>query len=408
MTNTDVLIIGAGPAGAVAGSIVNKNGFDVIIVEKTRFPRFVIGESLLPRCMESLEEAGFLSALKTQGYQEKYGAKFVKNGRICDFNFSENFTPGYTWTWQVPRDHFDRILTSEIQKIGIPLHFETTVTNIEFNKDYSIITTNNAENEQKRIKAKFIIDASGYGRVIPRLLNLEEPSNLPPRKSIFAHLQDTRRNDAHEPNRITIFLHKPDVWIWVIPFSDGRTSVGFVGNSTYLSDDKMNDNDFFDNLMMREPELAERFKDCKKTMPVTTLSSWSVKSKQLYGPGFVLAGNATEFLDPVFSSGVTLATVSGALSAQLVCRQLRNEVVDWQKEYTDYMMKGIDVFRSYVEAWYNGDLQDIFFAKNPIFAYQKQICSVLAGYVWDESNPFVKNHNKVLGSLAKVLKGEHV
>src|SRR5688572_30283182 len=104
----DVLVIGAGPSGTVAASIVNQQGFKVKIVEKLKFPRFVIGESLLPRCMEALEAAGFLEAIKKKGFQEKFGAKFVRDGLVCDFNFAESFTEGWKWTWQVPRAEFDQ------------------------------------------------------------------------------------------------------------------------------------------------------------------------------------------------------------------------------------------------------------------------------------------------------------
>src|SRR6187431_720499 len=124
----DVLVIGAGPSGTVAASIVHQAGFKVKIVEKVKFPRFVIGESLLPKCMEPLTEAGFLDALKQRGFQEKFGAKFVRDGKVCDFNFSENFTDGWTWTWQVPRAEFDQILSDEVQKMGVPVEFETGVT----------------------------------------------------------------------------------------------------------------------------------------------------------------------------------------------------------------------------------------------------------------------------------------
>ena len=104
----DVLVIGAGPSGTVAASIINKAGFKVKIVEKMKFPRFVIGESLLPRCMEALEEAGFLDAVKDKGFQEKFGAKFVRDGKVCDYFFADQFTPGWNWTWQVPRGEFDK------------------------------------------------------------------------------------------------------------------------------------------------------------------------------------------------------------------------------------------------------------------------------------------------------------
>src|SRR6267154_2420764 len=104
----DVLVIGAGPAGTVAASIVNKAGFSVKIVEKQKFPRFVIGESLLPRCMEALDEAGFLDAVREKGFQEKFGAKFVKDGMVADFIFADQYTPGWNQTWQVPRAEFDK------------------------------------------------------------------------------------------------------------------------------------------------------------------------------------------------------------------------------------------------------------------------------------------------------------
>ena len=122
---TDVLVIGAGPAGTVAASIIKKAGFSVKIVEKMKFPRFVIGESLLPRCMEALEEAGFLDAVKAKGFQEKFGAKFVKNGKVCDYFFADQFTPGWSWTWQVPRGEFDKTLADTCETMGITIDYET-------------------------------------------------------------------------------------------------------------------------------------------------------------------------------------------------------------------------------------------------------------------------------------------
>src|SRR5215204_1336991 len=115
----DVLVIGAGPSGTVAAAIVKKAGFNVKIVEKLKFPRFVIGESLLPRCMEVLEEGGFLDELKKKNFQEKFGAKFIKDGMVADYNFSDQFSEGWTWTWQVPRAEFDQTLVDVIQSRGV-------------------------------------------------------------------------------------------------------------------------------------------------------------------------------------------------------------------------------------------------------------------------------------------------
>jgi flavin-dependent dehydrogenase len=145
-------------------------------------------------------------------------------------------------------------------------------------------------------------------------------------------------------------------------------------------------------------------KDVEMVFEPKVLESWSTTSSTFYGDGFVLTGNVTEFLDPVFSSGVTLATVSSQIAAHLVIRKLNGENVDWDKEYTGPMMQGINTFRSYVLAWYEGTLDTIFFADNQVPKFKSMICSVLAGYVWDTDNPFVKDHKTALQKLARTVE----
>lgn len=401
---TDVLVIGAGPSGTVAASIVHQAGYKVRIVEKLKFPRFVIGESLLPRCMEALEEAKFLDAVAARGFQEKNGAKFVKNGKICDYQFADQFTQGWKHTWQVQRADFDHTLARTVAEMGVPVQYETTVTNIVFNDDgKSVTTVEDAQGNKQHIEARFIIDGSGYGRVIPRMFNMEKPSNLPARKALFAHTVDTKRAMSDEPNRITIVVHKKSVWIWIIPFANGITSLGFVGFPEFFEDFEGSPEEKFRAMIATEPYLKERFKDVELVFEPRTLQSWSSTTDRFYGNGFVLTGNVTEFLDPVFSSGVTLATVSSQLAAKLVIRKLKGEEVDWDKEYMDIMMQGVNTFRSYVMAWYEGTLDTIFFADDQDPLIKSQICSVLAGYVWDTTNPYVKDHTTALHKLARII-----
>lgn len=403
-SSTDVLVIGAGPAGTIAASIVRQAGYNVRVVEKLTFPRFVIGESLLPRCMEALEEAKFLDAVKAKGFQEKFGAKFVRDGEICDFNFSSQYTPGWNWTWQVPRGEFDKTLADTLETMGVPVNYETTVTAIRFDGTNSVTTVEDKDGNKEEIQARFIIDGSGYGRVIPSLFNLDRPSSLPSRKTLFTHMEDTRRSMAHEPNRITIVVHQPTIWIWVIPFSNGVTSVGFVGEPEFFDSVSGTPEEMLRALIASEPEIADRFADAKMMFPPMTLQSWSKTTDKFYGDGFVLTGNVTEFLDPVFSSGVTLASVSSQLAAHLVIRTLKGEKVDWQKEYQEKMQQGVDTFRTYVNGWYDGSLHKVFFAEQKEEQFMNQICSVLAGYVWDETNPFVRQHEKMLKTLVKVIE----
>ncbi|MFT3826152.1 MAG: tryptophan 7-halogenase [Chitinophagaceae bacterium] len=399
----DVLVIGAGPSGTVAASIVHKAGYSVKIVEKLKFPRFVIGESLLPRCMEALEEAGFLDAVKAKGFQEKFGAKFVKDGKICDYSFADQFTNGWSWTWQVPRADFDKTLADTCEQNGIPVSYETTVTGITFNGSDSVTTIEDLNGNQSQIEARFIIDGSGYGRVIPKLFNMEKPSNLDPRKAVFAHTVDIKRSMADEPNRITIVVHKPGVWVWVIPFSTGITSVGFVGHPEFFEKYTGTPEEQFRALVADEPYLADRLEDVELVFEPRTLQSWSATTDRFYGEGFVLTGNVTEFLDPIFSSGVTLATVSSQTAAKLVIRKLKGEDIDWEKEYMEPTMQGVNAFRSYVMAWYEGTLDTIFFANNQDPEIKRKICSVLAGYVWDLENSYVRDHKTALQKLARII-----
>lgn len=404
--NVDVLVIGAGPSGTVAASIINKAGFKVKIVEKLQFPRFVIGESLLPRCMEALTEAGFVEAVKEKKFQEKFGAKFVKDGMVCDYLFADQFTNGWNWTWQVPRGEFDKTLADTVEKMGVPVSYQTTVTAIEFNGTDSITTVQDAEGNTTKIAARFIVDGSGYGRVIPNLFNMGKPSNLTPRKTLFTHVADSKRAMDGEPNRITVIVHQKGIWIWVIPFSNGNTSVGFVGDPEFFKQYQGSNEEQLRALIASQPYLSERFKDVEMLFEPKTIEAWSTTSNAFYGDGFVLTGNVTEFLDPVFSSGVTLATVSSQMAAHLVIRKLNGETIDWEKEYTEPMMQGVNTFRTYVMAWYDGTLDTIFFADKPNEEIKSMICSVLAGYVWDTNNPFVKNHFAEVKKLARLIKIE--
>ena len=207
-----------------------------------------------------------------------------------------------------------------------------------------------------------------------------------------------------EPNRITIVTHKPGVWVWVIPFSTGVTSLGFVGTPDFFKDIPGNNEEVLRSLIESEPYLAERFRNVEMVFPPRVLESWSSTTDKFYGDGFVLTGNVTEFLDPIFSSGVTLATISSQTAAHLVIRKLNGEEINWEKEYMEPVMQGVNTFRSYVNAWYEGTLDTIFFAENQVPEIKNMICSVLAGYVWDQSNPYVKHHLNSLQGLARKIE----
>jgi len=404
MQTVDVLVIGAGPAGSVAASYLKKQGYKVTILEKEKFPRFQIGESLLPCCMQHLDEAGLLEAVKAKNFQKKTGAAFMRGQKRCEFLFSEQFTKGWTWTWQVKRADFDLTLAEAARNNGVDVNFECEVISVNAAPDKQITEYKDIEGNSYSIESRFIIDSSGYGRVLPRLFDLSRPSAFTPRGAVFSHLEDVNRTEKTSNN---IFVHSFDdnkSWIWAIPFSDGSTSVGIVSDKEKIVELAENNGEKYKEFIRTFEDLNGRFTNSELKFEPKNILGYSIGVKKMFGDGFVMSGNSTEFLDPIFSSGVTFATASGLLSAKTTHRHLQGETIDWKTEYEDIIQKGIDVFRSYVTGWYSGDFQTIVFAKDIDIEIKNQICSVLAGYVWDASNPFVKKHDTILPTLAKVIK----
>jgi len=400
----DVVVIGAGPSGVTAAARLLQDNFSVLIIEKTEFPRFVIGESLLPQCMDFLEKVDLLDCIAEKKFQVKNGVSFYHENKTCDFLFNERFTNGWDYTYQVKRADFDLALIEEAEKKGAVVHFNSEVTDVKTSATNQYVFYTNSEGQQVEIECKFVIDASGYGRVLPRLFDLNVPATSTPRGAVFSHVKDDKRSDKASANIFVNAFNNNSAWIWSIPFSDGTASVGIVGEESYVASISENNGEKFKRLVRSFSGLNDRYAETEFNFEPKTILGYSIAVKQLHGEGYVLCGNSTEFLDPIFSSGVMFALKSGYTAADLVAKELAGDTIDWEKEYDEILLHGVEVFRSYVDAWYNGDLHTIFFKENGNEEFKKQICSVLAGYVWDMSNPFVKKHKRILGTLAKVIR----
>lgn len=404
----DVLVIGAGPSGCVSAGHLHNNNVKVKVVEKTKFPRLVVGESLIPRVMDHFAEAGLFPALDAMGFEKKLGARFIRGEEICIFDFSDKYGEGWDWTWQIPRADFDNVMAQEILKKGIDLEFESEVLAVEFEGKNSITTVKDKDGNMKQIHAKMIIDSSGYGRVLPRLLDLDTPSKLDPHSSIFTHVKDINRPEGEEGTLISFDILETEVWLWVIPFSNGNTSLGVVGPTHFinsLSENKDN-REALNNAIKLSDYYVKRFGGVDFLFEPVKLENYSRSVKRMYGDGFALTGNSSEFLDPVFSSGVAFATESGMLAAKLYLKEHQGIAVDWEEEFTGYMRRGIGVFTTYVKEWYTGNLQTLFFHRPENPDVKRKICAVLAGYVWDQTNPFVKKHDNLIKNMAHVIHME--
>jgi flavin-dependent dehydrogenase len=402
---SDVLIIGGGPAGSIAAASLAQKGYTVSVVEKTPFPRFVIGESLLPRCNELLEMNGMLETIDKHGFMVKKGACFEKDGMRETYDFSENIGQAHGTSYQVKREEFDDLLLKQAVGFGATLFEETEITG--FDPETTTATARDKEGNLLRFKASFALDASGYGRVFPRLLGLDEPSELKVRSAVFTRITGDIRPENETQGYIYIYVHgNNDAWIWTIPFSDGETSVGVVCTDEYFNAFGLENEPFWDMIISSTPGAAERLLNATKILPVGKIDGYSANVKSMIGKNYCMAGNATEFLDPVFSSGVTLALESGNRAALLIDRTLKGEVVDWESEYVAYMMKGINVFREFVGAWYDGRLQRIFAVTEKPDKMKRAISSILGGYVWEDQNIFVKNPRSAMAAVISQITPE--
>ncbi len=405
---TDILIIGAGPAGAVAAGLLRKQGRQVLIVERETFPRFSIGESLLPQSMGFIEEAGFLQDVVEAGFQYKNGARFVAGPRETEFDFRDKFSPGWGTTYQVQRAHFDHVLANGAAKAGAEIRYQHTVMAVDFSGPQARVTVKNADGESYEVQAGFVLDASGFGRVLPRLLDLETPSNFPVRRAVFTHVEDRVAPGTFDRNKILVTVHPEhcDVWFWTIPFSNGRCSLGVVAEREFFAKYPGNETEQLQAIVASTPTLSTLLAKAVWDTPAREIVGYSANVKSLYGNHFALLGNAGEFLDPVFSSGVTIAFKSASLAATCLARQYAGEAVDWQRDYADALKAGVNTFRAYVEAWYTGGFQNIIFHEQQSPEIKRMISSILAGYAWDTANPYVAEPKRRLAVLEELCRPE--
>lgn len=403
--SVDALIIGAGPAGAIAAATLVRQGYRALVVEKQWFPRHVIGESLLPRCNELLQQAGLLAAVEARGYTIKHGATFLRGDARQRFAFKDSLPGDWISSFQVPRDDLDQTLISAARAQGAEVRFGHEVQSVSFDDGGAVARVLDIERGAAHdVRARFVLDGSGPARVLSRLLGLDGPSLLMPRSAVYTHVEGDLRPQGDEAGDIWVVLHASGAWLWIIPFSNGRTSVGVVAEQAVFERmDGASDAEKLWAFIRSDPGAEGRLRGAVQVQPTRRLHGWSTTTRRLFGSGWAIAGNAGDFLDPVFSSGVMFALESGALAAQLAARQLRGEQIDWERDYQGHMQRAVQVFRTFVEAWYTGELATIFFSPRKPRQGILSITSILGGNVLNEQNPLVAQGTRA--GLDRMLAG---
>jgi FADH2-dependent halogenase len=308
----DVAIIGAGPAGSTSATVLARAGLRTVILERERFPRFHIGESLLPLNQDLFDQLGLSEILKEQKFVLKYGAQFVSNDGSVErgFDFFQGGLGSDAFAYEVERETFDHLLVKHAVRQGAELREATNVLEVETDADKPCRLRVRTDGADSTIEAKAVIDASGQSSLLAKIhdLRVKHPSHQ--KIAIFTRYKGGVRREGRKEGNIDIVLGA-GCWFWIIPLRDDVLSLGVVANIGDWKASGLTAEQFYEKSVQSSPYVMSRVKPGVRAADFTTASNYSYSAKRFIGDGFLLAGDAAEFLDPIFSTGVILAMRSG-------------------------------------------------------------------------------------------------
>jgi flavin-dependent dehydrogenase len=317
-TRCDVLVIGGGPAGSTISALLAQRGRDVVLLEKSRHPRFHIGESLLPFNMPLFERLGVAAEIESIG-MPKYGAEFVCPGheKSVMFEFVNALDNAFPSTYQVRRSEFDAILFRNAARKGARAIEDCRVTGVTFHSGGAEVTAREAGGSERAWQTRFVVDASGRDTFIANRLGLKARSRKNNSAAIYGHFAGATRLPGKAEGNITIFWFDHG-WFWFIPLSDGATSIGAVCWPHYMKSRTSPPRQFLLDTIALCPALAERLRHAELVSPVTATGNYSYSAGRATGANYILLGDAYAFIDPIFSTGVYLAMHGAFVGADTV------------------------------------------------------------------------------------------
>ncbi|WP_067474306.1 NAD(P)/FAD-dependent oxidoreductase [Dietzia timorensis] len=352
----DAIVIGGGPAGSAAAGLLAKAGFDVLLLEKEQFPRYHIGESLIPGLNSVIDELGAREAIEAANFTSKPGISLLwgGEGKLWSIAFGESGP--YEYTWQVKRADFDLILLEHARKLGALVVEHATVRDIltEGDRVTGVTYSLGKGAEPVSAKAHFVIDASGQSKIIPRKFDLVEYHDDLKNLAVWSYYQGgTSVPDAPKGN-ILVENH-PDGWLWVIPFSDGSKSVGFVGPNDAVASDKRPPIELLEEQISTSQIAKSMLEGTTRVADCRTAKDWSYTCRSFSGPGYILVGDSAAFIDPLFSTGVTLAMKGASSAAATVAASLKqpDREEEFRREYDTGLGEFLDSVLSFVRFFYD-------------------------------------------------------
>ncbi|MRG92624.1 NAD(P)/FAD-dependent oxidoreductase [Polyangium spumosum] len=400
----DVLILGGGPGGSTLAASLARRGRRALVLERERFPRFHIGESLLPRSREVFEELGVDEELDRR-FLRKYGARFLcgATGRESTYRFAESFEPRFHHAYQVERAEFDQVLLEHARKLGAEVREEWEAKDVLFDGSRAVgVRAKNLREPSEVVElfAPIVVDATGRDTLLASRTRRKASITRLDKTALFSHYRGAFRQSGQDEGNIQIVIFEHG-WFWFIPFRGDVTSVGVVVSSSWMQQKQKGEplEAFYDRTFARSPLAAELIAGAERLRPVSALADFSYRVDQLAGDGWLFVGDAGGFLDPLFSTGAHLAIKGGALAAEAIDQALRAGDVSRASfvAYEANVRYAVDLFLGVVQSFYAGQFRETLFEPNQRPTIRKIITSMLSGDVFhvDRRPPwasFLRDH----------------
>lgn len=358
--SVDVVVIGGGPAGSTASTILAQQGCRVELFERERFPRFHIGESLIPETYWVLKRLDMLPKMQQSGFVKKHSVQFVGSSgtNSAPFYFWDNKPHECSQTWQVVRSEFDQMMLDNAREHGVAAHDGVHVIEVLFEGNRAVGVGIKQDGERRDIRAKVVVDASGQAALLMNRMKLRLWDPVLNKGAIWTYWEGAYRDTGRDEGA-TMVIQTPnkDGWFWNIPLHDDIVSLGVVAPFDYLFKGRKGDHEAtYQEEVDKTPAVQERVKSARRVTGYFATRDYSYRSKQVAGDGWVLVGDAFGFLDPLYSSGVLLALKSGELAADAIVEGLGKGDTDAAQlgHWGDAFNRGVDRMRRLVCEYYDG------------------------------------------------------
>jgi len=386
----DFAVAGGGPAGSSAAISLGQRGHSVVLFERETFPRFHIGESLLSTANDAFTALGLTKQIEAACFPNKWGARLFthdgQSGRYVDFTDVREVTKPQTY--QVCREEFDRILLDRARDVGVDVREGWNVGACEFAADAAILdVASRSDAATTRVRVRALVDATGRGGLIARKFNLRTDEPRLANIAVFSHYTKVPRLEGSRPDDIRLIARSDAGWFWLIPISKELTSVGVVlPLRLYRRLAKDLPEETLNSAIADTPLIAELMRDARREWPVRVEKDFSYSASAYAGDRWILAGDAGFFLDPVFSTGVSVAMESGIEAAAELHRALmRNDFsASTFAAFSRRHRKRFKTFRRFVVGFYTPQFRDIFFSPEPPRLIFRSVVTILAGR-WNAS-----------------------